>query len=272
MLSFKAQLAEIRQQGYAFEDEESTTGVVCLAVTVPTRGAHGPSLGLSVTALKATYPQEQGAQMVKELNELARSLGNPMGYGPPGYWLAVHHVVLCSHSDRRNRWCHYSPGQRGPGSVSEGVLVTTRTDSPLADADGAVVEPEQLRRATLASSVGSALEYYDFYIYGLASALIFGPLFFKPLLGEEGALIASFATYGVGFAARPFGGIVFGYMETGRPENGADPDHRPDGHRRLCIGLLPTFEQAGMLGAVLLVILRIVQGLVPVRSRPAQRR
>src|ERR687895_252222 len=68
-----------------------------------------------------------------------------------------------------------------------------------------------LRRATLASSVGSALEYYDFYIYGLASALIFGPLFFKPL-GEEGALIASFATYGVGFAARPFGGVVFGYI------------------------------------------------------------
>ncbi|BAS17674.1 shikimate transporter [Arthrobacter sp. Hiyo8] len=77
--------------------------------------------------------------------------------------------------------------------------------------DGAVVEPEQLRRATLASSVGSALEYYDFYIYGLASALIFGPLFFKPL-GESGALIASFATYGVGFAARPFGGIFFGFI------------------------------------------------------------
>jgi len=75
----KAQLTTIREQGYAFEDEESTTGVVCLAVAVPTRGAHGPSLGLSVTALKATYSAEQGSQMVKELNELARSLGNPMG-------------------------------------------------------------------------------------------------------------------------------------------------------------------------------------------------
>ena len=54
--------------------------------------------------------------------------------------------------------------------------------------------------------MGSALEYYDFYIYGLASALIFGPLFFKPL-GEDGALIASFATYGVidrGATAHPF--------------------------------------------------------------------
>jgi DNA-binding IclR family transcriptional regulator len=76
---FKKQLPLIRERGYAFEDEESTTGVVCLAVSVPTRGAHGPSLGLSVTALKATYSEEQGAMMVKELQELARSLGNPMG-------------------------------------------------------------------------------------------------------------------------------------------------------------------------------------------------
>ncbi len=127
--------------------------------------------------------------------------------------------------------------------------------------DGAVVEPEQLRRATLASSVGSALEYYDFYIYGLASALIFGPLFFKPL-GDSGALIASFATYGVGFAARPFGGVLFGFI--------GDRFGRKMvllmtigmmGLASFAIGLLPTFDQAGMLGAVLLVTLRIVQGL-----------
>ncbi len=138
----------------------------------------------------------------------------------------------------------------------------TRTNARLAaDADDAVVEPEQLRRATLASSVGSALEYYDFYIYGLASALIFGPLFFSPL-GPEGALIASFATYGVGFAARPFGGLIFGYI--------GDRFGRKMvliltialmGTASFAIGLLPTFEQAGMLGAVLLVTLRIIQGL-----------
>ncbi|CAH0288566.1 Proline/betaine transporter [Microbacterium sp. Bi128] len=139
--------------------------------------------------------------------------------------------------------------------------MTTSTNTPLAEADGAVVDPEQLRRATLASSVGSALEYYDFYIYGLASALIFGPLFFKPL-GEDGALIASFATYGVGFAARPFGGMVFGYI--------GDRFGRKMvliltiglmGTASFAIGLLPTYEQAGMLGAVLLVTLRILQGL-----------
>ncbi|MGJ3191335.1 MFS transporter [Paenarthrobacter sp. FR1] len=142
------------------------------------------------------------------------------------------------------------------------MLVITRTNAKLAaEADDAVVEPEQLRRATLASSVGSALEYYDFYIYGLASALIFGPLFFSPL-GPDGALIASFATYGVGFAARPFGGLFFGYI--------GDRFGRKMvliltialmGTASFAIGLLPTFEQAGMLGAVLLVALRIVQGL-----------
>ncbi|GAB3566466.1 MFS transporter [Arthrobacter alkaliphilus] len=139
--------------------------------------------------------------------------------------------------------------------------MTTRTNTKLAETDGAVVEPQQLRRATLASSVGSALEYYDFYIYGLASALIFGPLFFKPL-GDSGALIASFATYGVGFAARPFGGVLFGFI--------GDRFGRKMvllltigmmGLASFAIGLLPTFEQAGMLGAVLLVTLRIVQGL-----------
>lgn len=138
----------------------------------------------------------------------------------------------------------------------------TRTNAKLAaEADDAVVEPDQLRRATLASSVGSALEYYDFYIYGLASALIFGPLFFAPL-GPDGALIASFATYGVGFAARPFGGLFFGYI--------GDRFGRKMvliltialmGTASFAIGLLPTFEQAGMLGAVLLVTLRIIQGL-----------
>ncbi|XBH23199.1 MFS transporter [Jonesiaceae bacterium BS-20] len=123
------------------------------------------------------------------------------------------------------------------------------------------VDPDQLRRATLASSVGSALEYYDFYIYGLATALIFGPLFFSPL-GGAGALMASCGTYAVGFIARPFGGLVFGYI--------GDRFGRKQvllltiglmGSASFTIGLLPTYAQAGMVGAVLLVILRILQGL-----------
>ena len=79
---------------------------------------------------------------------------------------------------------------------------------PVREAD----DPEyaaNLRRATLASTVGSALEYYDFALYGLASALIFSKLFFSNL--DPGtALVASFATFGVGFVARPLGGLFFG--------------------------------------------------------------
>ncbi|WP_307857501.1 IclR family transcriptional regulator C-terminal domain-containing protein [Paenarthrobacter sp. DKR-5] len=75
----KEQLKEVRRKGYAFEDEESTLGVVSVGVTVPTRGVHGPSLGLSVTALKATFSSEQEAAIVGELQELARTLGSPMG-------------------------------------------------------------------------------------------------------------------------------------------------------------------------------------------------
>lgn len=75
----KAQIADIRAQGYAFEDEESTLGVVSLGVAVPTRGAHGPSLGVSVTALKATFSAGQREAMVRELQDLTKMLGNPMG-------------------------------------------------------------------------------------------------------------------------------------------------------------------------------------------------
>lgn len=123
------------------------------------------------------------------------------------------------------------------------------------------VDPEQLKRAVLASSVGSALEYYDFYIYGLATALIFGPLFFQPL-GPAGGMIASFGTYAVGFAARPIGGLVFGHLgdKLGRKMILIITIALMGGSSFL-IGLLPTYETAGMLGAILLVTLRIFQGL-----------
>lgn len=117
-----------------------------------------------------------------------------------------------------------------------------------------------LRRATLASSVGSALEYYDFALYGLASALIFGELFF-PALGPGAAIAAGFATYAVGFFARPFGGLFFGalgdrlgrkwvLMATITLMGGAST----------AIGLLPTGEQVGIWAPILLVLLRVLQG------------
>jgi len=127
--------------------------------------------------------------------------------------------------------------------------------------DETKVDPEQLRRATLASSVGSALEYYDFYIYGLASALIFGELFFKPL-GAAGGTIAAFGTYAVGFAARPIGGLVFGHLgdKLGRKMILIITIALMGGSSFL-IGILPTFESVGIVAPVLLVLLRIFQGL-----------
>ncbi|HEY5880759.1 MAG TPA: MFS transporter, partial [Nakamurella sp.] len=68
-----------------------------------------------------------------------------------------------------------------------------------------------LKRATLAASVGSALEYYDFALYSLASALIFGKIFF-PGLGDAAGTVASLATLAIGFLARPIGGLFFGTL------------------------------------------------------------
>src|ERR1700680_2568169 len=86
---------------------------------------------------------------------------------------------------------------------------------PMAEASAAGVpipQPVSSRsRVVLASAVGSALEWYDFFIYGTAAALVFNELFFPKLDPRIGTL-AAFATFGVGFFARPFGGIVFGHF------------------------------------------------------------
>lgn len=129
-------------------------------------------------------------------------------------------------------------------------------NSTTEDARALAPDPKQLRRAIFTGAAGSALEYYDFAIYGLASALVFGKLFF-PTLGTTGALLASFATYGAGFLARPFGGLFFGSL--------GDRKGRKlvllltiglMGMATTLIGLLPT----GGVGAVLLVLLRLLQG------------
>ncbi len=117
-----------------------------------------------------------------------------------------------------------------------------------------------LRRATLASSVGSALEYYDFALYGLASALIFSPLFF-PELDPATGLIASFASNGVAFLARPLGGLFFGTLgdRLGRKFVLIATIALMGGASTL-VGALPTYETVGVWAPVLLVILRLLQG------------
>jgi len=118
-----------------------------------------------------------------------------------------------------------------------------------------------LYRAAWASSLGSALEYYDFALYNLASALIFGPLFFPSQTPGLG-LIASFGTYFLGFAIRPVGGIVFGIL--------GDRLGRKFvllatvllmGVASTGIGLLPTYDSVGIWAPILLIGLRMLQGL-----------
>ncbi|MFC7464379.1 MFS transporter [Brachybacterium sp. GCM10030252] len=117
-----------------------------------------------------------------------------------------------------------------------------------------------LRRATLSSSVGSALEYFDFAMYGLMTALVFDRLFFSD---ENPAIatIAAFGIYGVGFVARPFGGLFFGTIgdRIGRKWVLVTTILLMGGASTL-IGVLPTFEQAGLLAPLLLIVLRLAQG------------
>jgi MFS transporter, MHS family, shikimate and dehydroshikimate transport protein len=120
--------------------------------------------------------------------------------------------------------------------------------------------PARLRHVLLSAGIGSALEWYDFSIYGLASALIFGPLFFPKYNTTVGTL-ASFATFAVGFLARPFGGLFFGHF-------GDRWGRKPMlvatlilvGGSTFTIGLLPTYAQVGVWAPVLLLILRLAQG------------
>src|SRR6516164_3201431 len=138
--------------------------------------------------------------------------------------------------------------------------VNTHQRDDLGDASAKVTVAD-LYRAAWASSLGSALEYYDFALYSLASALIFGPLFF-PSSNPNVGLLASFGTYFLGFAIRPVGGILFGIL--------GDRIGRKlvllatvllMGVASTLIGVLPTYETAGFWAPVLLILLRLLQGL-----------
>ncbi|MEU9705787.1 MFS transporter [Streptomyces sp. NPDC047981] len=116
------------------------------------------------------------------------------------------------------------------------------------------------RRTMVASTVGTVMEWYDFNLYGLASALVFGPLFFGS--SSTGATLASFATFAVGFAARPIGGIVFGHI--------GDRIGRKYvllvtmfvmGLATALVGILPTHATIGVWAPILLIVLRVAQGI-----------
>ena len=119
----------------------------------------------------------------------------------------------------------------------------------------------QLRRALIASTVGTTIEWYDFLLYGTASALVFGPLFFPksdPLMG----VLQSFGVFFIGFVGRPIGAAIFGHWgdRIGRKAT-LIATLLLTGIATTAVGLVPTYNSIGMWGAVLLTLLRLVQGI-----------
>jgi MFS transporter, MHS family, shikimate and dehydroshikimate transport protein len=117
-----------------------------------------------------------------------------------------------------------------------------------------------IRQVAFASFIGTAIEWYDFFLYGTAAALVFNQLFFPNFAPLTGTL-ASFATFGVGFFARPVGGVVFGHFgdRVGR-KSMLVITLLVMGGATFLIGLLPTFETIGIWAPILLVVLRFLQG------------
>jgi metabolite-proton symporter len=116
-------------------------------------------------------------------------------------------------------------------------------------------------KVAVASFIGTAIEWYDYFLYGTAAALIFNRLFFPsfdPLTGT----LAAFGTFAVGFVARPLGGAIFGHFgdKLGRKAM-LSATLMIMGAATFCVGLLPTYDQVGAWAPALLVLLRLLQGL-----------
>ena len=131
------------------------------------------------------------------------------------------------------------------------------THGTLSDADHSA----QLRKAVIASTIGTAIEWYDFFLYGTAAGLIFGKLYF-PNEDALTATLAAFGTYFIGFIARPIGAAIFGHYgdRIGRKATLIAT--------LLCMGIatfliafVPTYSSIGIWGAVILTVLRVFQGI-----------
>jgi MFS transporter, MHS family, shikimate and dehydroshikimate transport protein len=127
--------------------------------------------------------------------------------------------------------------------------------------EGPATNATELKRVVVSSVIGTAVEWYDFLIYGTATALVFNKLFF-PLSDPALSTIAAFGTYAVGFLARPLGAAIFGHFgdRVGRKAMLAMTIVIM-GLGTFLIGLLPTYDQIGIAAPVLLVLLRLLQGI-----------
>ncbi|MFD9794476.1 MFS transporter [Streptomyces sp. NPDC059070] len=140
-----------------------------------------------------------------------------------------------------------------------------------------------MARLGAASLAGTAVEFYDFFVYGTAAALVLGPLFF-PTFSPLAGTLAAFATFGIGFVARPLGSVVFGHI-------GDRHGRRPvlflslglTGLATVAVGCVPSYASIGAAAPVLLLLLRFLQGfglggewggavLLAVEHAPARRR
>ena len=119
----------------------------------------------------------------------------------------------------------------------------------------------QLRKVVAASMAGTVVEWYEFFLYGSAATLVFNHILFPPSDDPLTPILAGFATYAVGFIARPIGGIVFGHFgdKYGRKKL-LQLSIVLVGAATFLMGCLPTFDQIGPFAPILLVLLRIVQG------------
>ena len=120
---------------------------------------------------------------------------------------------------------------------------------------------ESVRRVALASMVGTSIEWYNFFIFGTASALVFGRLFF-PTFSELAGTLAAFASFAVGFVARPVGGLVFGHIgdRSGRKTT-LVLTLTMMGLATFAMGLMPSYAAIGVWAPILMVLLRFVQGM-----------
>jgi len=137
------------------------------------------------------------------------------------------------------------------------MAVTDIVSGPLPEA----AHRSQLRRAIIASTVGTTIEWYDFLLYGIVTGLVFGKLFFPrsdPLVG----VLEAFSIYAVGFLARPFGAAIFGHFgdRVGRKAV-LIATLLITGFATFAVGLVPTYDSIGIWGAVILTAIRFIQGI-----------